>query len=283
MMTTTTRARIRIDAPPAAVYRALLDPLAVAQWLVPDGMTSEVHEFDACEGGVFRISLTYIDRDAQGKTSAHTDSYGGTFAELVPDRRVVQNLAFETADPSLRGAMTITFELQRDGDGTVLTAVHAGLPPGVPPEANEAGWRMSLGKLARLIGSGRTQEEAQSMSTSSTVQIGNTAALLPGSDGPAIGSPSDVGDLLGEAFGAQANFVILPRARLAAAFFDLRTGLAGELNQKLANYRIRLVIVGDVAAEAAASKAFRDFVREANQGSTLRFVDTLEKARALVE
>lgn len=154
-MTATTRARIRIDAPPTVVYRALLDPLAVAQWMVPDGMTSEVHEFDAREDGVFRISLTYVDRDARGKTSAHTDTYGGTFAELVPARRVVQKLAFESADPSMRGEMTITFELQPDGEGTELTAVHAGLPPGVPPDANADGWRMSLGKLARLVSSRR--------------------------------------------------------------------------------------------------------------------------------
>ena len=48
----------RIAAPPEDVYRALLDSRDVQQWMVPDGMTSQVHELDPREGGTFRISLT---------------------------------------------------------------------------------------------------------------------------------------------------------------------------------------------------------------------------------
>ncbi len=51
-----TRVSRRVNAPRAAVYQALLDPRAVATWMVPDGMTSHVHAFDAREGGAFRIS-----------------------------------------------------------------------------------------------------------------------------------------------------------------------------------------------------------------------------------
>ena len=63
----------RTTASRAAVYRACLDPRAVAQWMVPDGMTSEVHDFDAREGGTFRISLTYDSPTETGKSSANTD------------------------------------------------------------------------------------------------------------------------------------------------------------------------------------------------------------------
>ena len=64
-----TRTNCHINAPRGSVYRALLDPRAVAKWKVPDGMTCRVHAFDAREGGSFRISLTYDAADERGKTS----------------------------------------------------------------------------------------------------------------------------------------------------------------------------------------------------------------------
>ena len=141
-----------IAAPPGAVYRALLDPLAVQQWMVPDGMTSHVHELHAAEGGTFRISLTYDDADAlTGKTSGRTDTFHGTFTRLVRDREVVQVVEFETDDPSLQGEMTIRYLLTGHGGATTLTGSHEHLPAGVSPEDNEVGWRMSLAKLAALV------------------------------------------------------------------------------------------------------------------------------------
>jgi len=62
-----TRIRCRVKAPRAVVYQALLDADAVATWMVPTGMTSEVHAFDAREGGAFRISLTYDAQTTTGK------------------------------------------------------------------------------------------------------------------------------------------------------------------------------------------------------------------------
>ncbi len=150
----TTRLTKHIRAPRARVYAALLDAAAVQRWMVPDSMTSHVHAFDAREGGEFRVSLTYQAPTGTGKTSAQTDTYHGRFIRLVPDTEVVQAIEFETADPALRGEMTITFTLADAGDGTDLTGVHENLPPGVTPEDNELGWTMSLDKLARLAESG---------------------------------------------------------------------------------------------------------------------------------
>lgn len=148
----TTRVTWHVKAPRAAVYRALLDGRAVARWMVPDGMTSEVHEFDGRAGGRFRISLTYDDPAAAGKTSGATDTFQGRFVELVPDERVVWSVAFESQDAAVRGEMTIRFELvDADGGGTEVRAAHEGVPPGVSQEDNELGWRMSLGKLAALV------------------------------------------------------------------------------------------------------------------------------------
>jgi uncharacterized protein YndB with AHSA1/START domain len=148
---TSTHASRHVNAPRAAVYRALLDARAVATWMVPDGMTSHVHEFDGREGGAFRISLTYDAPTGTGKTTAHTDTFHGRFVTLVPDERVVEVVEFETADPAMRGEMTITFELTDDGGGTEIRAVHDGLPPGVSAADNDTGWRMSLDKLAALV------------------------------------------------------------------------------------------------------------------------------------
>jgi len=140
-----------VNAPRALVYRALLDARAVATWMVPNGMTSHVHAFEAREGGSLRISLTYDAPTATGKTTAHTDTYHGRFVKLVPNELVAYVAEFETADPALRGEMTITFELADADGGTDVHAVHDGLPPGVPAADNETGWRMSLAKLAALV------------------------------------------------------------------------------------------------------------------------------------
>jgi uncharacterized protein YndB with AHSA1/START domain len=150
---TTTRLSRHIRAPRDEVYRALLDPADVQHWMVPDGMTSEVHAFDAREGGEFRISLTYDMPTSTGKTSAQTDSFHGRFAKLVPGAEVVQVVEFESDDPAMQGEMTITYSLAdvADDGGTELVGVHENLPPGVSPADNELGWTMSLDKLARLV------------------------------------------------------------------------------------------------------------------------------------
>jgi uncharacterized protein YndB with AHSA1/START domain len=153
-----TRVRWHVNAPRATVYRALLDAHAVATWMVPTGMTSHVHAFDAREGGAFRISLTYDTPTGTGKTTAHTDTFHGRFVKLVPDEQVVEVVELETADPALRGEMTITIALaDADGGGTDILAVHDGLPPGLPLADNEAGWRSSLAKLAALVEPGETK------------------------------------------------------------------------------------------------------------------------------
>jgi uncharacterized protein YndB with AHSA1/START domain len=148
---TSTRISRHIDAPREAVYRALLDPRAIAKWKVPDGMTCDVHEFDAREGGLIRVSLTYAEPTAAGKTTPHTDTYHGRFVRLVPDEQVVEVDEFETDDPALRGEMTITITLADAAGGTHLVAVHDGLPRGVSPADNEIGWQMALAKLAALV------------------------------------------------------------------------------------------------------------------------------------
>jgi uncharacterized protein YndB with AHSA1/START domain len=143
-----------VNAPRAIVYRALLDARAIATWMVPTGMTSHVHAFDAREGGSFRISLTYDAATGTGKTTAYTDTFHGRFVKLVTNEQVVEVVEFETTDPTLRGEMTITYTLADAGGGTDILAVHDGLPPGLSAADNEGGWRMSIEKLAALVKAG---------------------------------------------------------------------------------------------------------------------------------
>jgi len=151
---TATRISRHLSAPRPKVYRALIDPRAVASWMVPTGMTSHVHSFDPREGGTFRISLTYDAPTGAGKTNAHTDTYHGRFIRLVPDEEVVEVVEFETADPALQGEMTITISLADAEGGTEILAVHDRLPSGLSPADNEAGWRSSLAELAALVEAG---------------------------------------------------------------------------------------------------------------------------------
>ena len=147
----TTRVSRHIHAPRPAVYRALIDPAAIPHWKVPNGMTCEVHHFEAREGGTFRISLTYDQPTDAGKTARQTDTYQGRLEKLVPNEKVVEVDVFETTDPTMQGEMTITYTLVDTEEGTLLHAVHEGVPDGVSPADNEYGWQMSLGKLAAFV------------------------------------------------------------------------------------------------------------------------------------
>jgi uncharacterized protein YndB with AHSA1/START domain len=149
-----TRVSRHVNAPRAAVYRALLDAGAVASWRVPTGMTSHVHAFEPREGGAVRISLTYDEPTGSGKTTARTDTYHGRFVKLVPNEQVIEVDEFETTDPALRGEMTITIALADADGGTDIVALHDRLPPGLSPVDNETGWRMALDKLAALVEAG---------------------------------------------------------------------------------------------------------------------------------
>ncbi|MEW1795729.1 MULTISPECIES: SRPBCC family protein [Streptomyces] len=149
-----TRISRRVRAPRAAVYRALLDADSVATWRAPEGMSAEVHEFDGRPGGRFRVSLIYREPTDTGKSGERTDTYHGHFERLVPDEQVVEVIEFETADPAMRGVMTMTTTLSDVDGGTEIVMVHDGVPDAVPAADNELGTRMSLDNLARLVEDG---------------------------------------------------------------------------------------------------------------------------------
>lgn len=139
-----------IRAPRPNVYAALLDHAAAQRWRVPDGMTSQVHAFDATPGGTFRISLTYDVDTGTGKSATGTDTFHDRFVELVDDTTVVQAVEFETDDPSMQGEVLITSTRRDVPGGTEVAGRHEHLPPGVDPADTDEGWSMSMDKLAAL-------------------------------------------------------------------------------------------------------------------------------------
>jgi uncharacterized protein YndB with AHSA1/START domain len=152
-----TSIRQHIKAPRALVYRALLDAEAVAKWMVPEGITSQVIEFDPRQGGRFRISLTYDAPTATGKTTAHTDTHNGRFVSLVKDESVVETIEFETTAPEMQGKMMITITLADAEGGTDLPRCMMEFHPAyLLPTTRLAGsphlenWRLFLKEIAAV-------------------------------------------------------------------------------------------------------------------------------------
>lgn len=131
-----------LKAPPERVYRAFLDPDAMAKWLPPHGFTGKVHEMDATVGRGYRMSFTNF-----GTGQAH--SFGGTFLELTPHQRIRYTDQFD--DPNLPGKMQVTVELKKVMTGTEVAIVQEGLPPQIPAEFAYLGWQESLMQLANLV------------------------------------------------------------------------------------------------------------------------------------
>ena len=127
---------------PERVYRAFLDPAAMAKWLPPNGFTGKVHEIDARVGGVHRMSFTNF-----GTGASH--SFGGRYLELKPNERLRYTDKFD--DPNLPGEMTVTVSLKAVSCGTELNVVQEGVPEVIPAEACYLGWGESLDLLKMLV------------------------------------------------------------------------------------------------------------------------------------
>lgn len=129
-------------AAPAKVYRAFLDPLALARWLPPYGFTCTVHHVEPRVGGTFRMSFHNF-------TSGNGHSFGGEYLELVPDERLRYTDTFD--DPNLPGVIEVTVNLKPVSCGTELEITQSGIPDVIPLEMCYLGWQESLLQLATLV------------------------------------------------------------------------------------------------------------------------------------
>ena len=147
----TTRTSRVIRARPDALYSAFMDPGALAEWLPPAEMTGVIHAFDGRVGGGYRMSLFYPPDapGARGKAAEREDRVAVRFLAIEPGRRILEAVTFETPDPAFAGAMTIEITFVPLAGGTEVTFLCRDLPPGLRPEDNDAGARLSLEQLAR--------------------------------------------------------------------------------------------------------------------------------------
>jgi uncharacterized protein YndB with AHSA1/START domain len=127
---------------PEKIYRAFLEPDAMARWLPPNGFTGKVHHLDAKVGGTFKMSFTNF-------TTGSTIGFGGEYLELIPNERLRYTDVFD--DPNLPGEIQVTVELKKVSVGTEVTIVQEGIPDVIPLEACYLGWQESLQNLARLV------------------------------------------------------------------------------------------------------------------------------------
>lgn len=149
---TDTASRV-IAASPQALYRAFVDPAAIASWRPPQGMKAEIHTFDPREGGDYRMSFLYTEPDpeVQGKISDHADTFEGRFVGLLPGERIVEEIDFVSDDPAFRGTMTITTTFRPVSGGTEVTVVCEDVPEGIGESEHKAGIASSLANLAAFV------------------------------------------------------------------------------------------------------------------------------------
>jgi uncharacterized protein YndB with AHSA1/START domain len=142
MSTGTVRLHRVLRAPAERIYRAFLEPDAVAKWLPPFGFTCTVHHLEATVGGTHKMSFRNFG-------SGHAHSFGGEYLELVPAEKIRYTDRFD--DPNLAGGMTTTITFKAVSCGTDLGIVQEGIPSMIPVEMCYLGWQESLTQLAMLV------------------------------------------------------------------------------------------------------------------------------------
>ncbi|HEV2622462.1 MAG TPA: SRPBCC domain-containing protein [Frateuria sp.] len=141
-----------ISASPRTVYRAFAEPGAMERWLPPDDMTGKMLHFDFREGGSYRMQLTYAaPRQGRGKTSSDSDEVEVRLTRIEVERRIEQQVSFESEDPSFCGVMRMTWTFVPRDEGTLVTIQAENVPEGIRPEDHDAGLNSSLEKLAKLV------------------------------------------------------------------------------------------------------------------------------------
>lgn len=141
-MPSTVRFHRVIAAKPEKVYRAFIEPDAIASWIPPYGFLCTVHELDAKVGGRHKMSFRNF-------TTGQSHTFGGTYLELVPGERLVYTDTFE--DPGMPGEMKVTVTLTPVSVGTEMIVEQEGIPDAIPREACYLGWQQSLRKLVEFV------------------------------------------------------------------------------------------------------------------------------------
>ncbi len=131
-----------LSAPPERVYKAFINPEAMAKWLPPHGFTGKVHSMDAKVGGGYKMSFTNL-------TTGSSHSFGGKYVEMVENKKLKYTDKFD--DPNMPGEMHVTVTLTKVFCGTDLKIIQEGIPDAIPVEMCYMGWQQSLTLLNQLV------------------------------------------------------------------------------------------------------------------------------------
>ena len=127
---------------PEKLYRAFLDPDALAKWLPPYGFTCKVHQMDARVGGISKMSFTNF-------TTGKSHSFHCKYVELTPHTKIRYIDQFD--DPNLPGEMPTTITLRKVSCGTELEITQENIPAVIPAESCYLGWQECLLQLANVV------------------------------------------------------------------------------------------------------------------------------------
>lgn len=150
---TTTKNSKDIKATQKALYQAFTNPAALAVWLAPGEMTGKIHNFNLRVDGGYQMSLFYppSEKESRGKTSDKEDRITSRFIELIPNKKIVQAITFNSSNTALSGEMIMETTFEPIDIGTKVTILFMNIPPGIRAEDNEVGTELSLEKLARYV------------------------------------------------------------------------------------------------------------------------------------
>lgn len=129
-------------ASPEKIFKAFMDPDAMASWLPPYGFICKVHQMDFKVGGTYKMSFINF-------TTGNGHSFGGEYLKIIPNELLKYSDYFD--DPNLPGKMTTTIEFKKVLCGTEIYATQEGIPDVIPTEMCYLGWQESLDKLKRLV------------------------------------------------------------------------------------------------------------------------------------
>lgn len=125
------KVQVRVAARPETVFSFFTDPAKVQRW------KGRSVEMDCRPGGAYRVVINDNDR------------YSGKYLEVKPYTRIVFTFGWEGDNPIKPGSTTVEVTLVPDGDDTVVTLIHKGLPTGTE-ELHGKGWQLYLGRLEKV-------------------------------------------------------------------------------------------------------------------------------------
>jgi len=152
MKRTTKNSRV-ILANVETIYQAFTTPTAIEQWLAPSNMKGKIHYFDFKIGGSYFMSLYYpgTEKELRGKTSENEDRFSATFIGIIPNKKIVQSIKFESSIKDFMEEMIMEVSFEPLNIGTRVTFFFKDIPIGISIKDNEVGTISTLEKLAQYV------------------------------------------------------------------------------------------------------------------------------------